>query len=135
MIAAVGGIPNEGLSLDEPQKRQLDSSIKKAKRDLIESVWRTYKNVMLLGRDNTLEKVDLGLVTSSSAESLSKLILSEMRRKDIVAKEVPPRFLVRNWPPFLLSGVQKILVMHSLRPRNFHVCLTKIRSRIRLRMA
>jgi hypothetical protein len=77
----------------------LDSSIKKARRDLTESVWRTYKYVMLLGKDNTIKSIDLGLVTSSAAESMTKLILSRLRQSGEVEKEVSPRFLVRNWPP------------------------------------
>jgi hypothetical protein len=54
---------------------------------------------MLLSKDNTLGTEDLGLVTSSSAESLPKLILNSLRQKDIVQKEVSPRFLVGHWPP------------------------------------
>ena len=30
---------------------QLAESLKKAQRDIKETVWRTYKNVMLLGKD------------------------------------------------------------------------------------
>lgn len=92
-------IENDNLNLDEAQRKQLDTSIKKARRDLNESVWRTYKNVMLLSKENTLEPEDLGLVTSSSAESLPKLILNFLRQKDKVEKEVSPRFLVGHWPP------------------------------------
>lgn len=92
-------IKDEGLSLDEPQMNLLDASIKRGRRDFTESVWRTYKNVMYLDKENQIETMDLGLVTSSAAESLTKLILSALRQKDIVAKEVPPRYLVRNWPP------------------------------------
>ena len=39
------------------------------------------------------------MVTSSVAESLTRHILSSLRQKDIVAKEVPSRYLVRNWTP------------------------------------
>jgi hypothetical protein len=92
-------IRDEGLTLDETQHKQLDTSVKKARRDLTESVWRTYKHVMLLGKDNTIKTIDLGLVTSSAAESLPKLILSRLRQSGEVEKEVSPRFLVRNWPP------------------------------------
>ncbi|MFC1888646.1 ATP-binding protein [Thermodesulfobacteriota bacterium] len=92
-------IEDEGLKLDEPQQKQLGSNIKKSRRDLTESVWRTYKNVMLLGKDNAIETIDLGLVTSSAAESMPRLILSTLRQKDIVQKEISSRFLVRNWPP------------------------------------
>ena len=92
-------IKDEGLSLDESQRKQLDVNVKKARRDLTESVWRTYKNVLYLDKENQIETMDLGLVTSSAAESLTKLILSSLRQKDIIAKEVLPRYLVRNWPP------------------------------------
>src|SRR5262249_52132977 len=43
-------IRDEGLALDEAQQKQLDTSIKKARRDLTECVWRTYKHIMLLGK-------------------------------------------------------------------------------------
>ena len=92
-------IRDEGLSLDEAQHKQLDANIKKARRDLTESVWRTYKNIMYLNKENGISTLDLGLVTSSAAESLTKHILATLRQKDIVQKEVSARFLVRNWPP------------------------------------
>jgi hypothetical protein len=92
-------IKNEGLKLDDLQQKQLDTSIKKAQRDLTESVWRTYKNVLFLDKENQIESMDLGLVTSSAAESMTKFILSALRQKDIVSKEVLARYLVRNWPP------------------------------------
>ena len=92
-------IREEGLKLDETQQKQLDGNIRKARRDLTEIVWRTYKNIMLLGRENTIQTVDLGLVTSSAAETLPRLILSRLRQTGEVEKEISARFLVRNWPP------------------------------------
>ena len=92
-------IDAEGLKLDDAQARQLEENIRKAKRDLKESVWRSYKNVLTLARDNTVRTVDLGLVTSSSAETVCKMILSNLRQSGDIDKEVGPRFLVRNWPP------------------------------------
>lgn len=92
-------IRDEGLKLDDAQKKQLDGNIQKARRDLTESVWRSYKNVLLLGKDNTIQSTDLGLVTSSAAETLPKYIVSLLRQSGEVEREVSPRFLVRNWPP------------------------------------
>lgn len=92
-------IRDEGLKLDEAQHKQLETNIKKARRDLTESVWRAYKNILFLDKNNQIETLDLGLVTSSAAESLTRHILSALRQKDIIAKEVPARYLVRNWPP------------------------------------
>ncbi len=74
---------------------------KRAERDLKEAVWRAYKNVFLLAEDNSLRKIDLGLVHSSAANSLVELILSRLRQEDIVVEGVSPNFLSRYWPPAL----------------------------------
>jgi hypothetical protein len=85
--------------LDENQRRQLSENIKRSRRDLKESAWRSYNKVCLLAKDNTLKTVDLGLVTSSAAESMTKLVVSVLRQNDEIVKAVSPRFLVNNWPP------------------------------------
>ena len=88
------------LRLDDGQKRQLAESLKKAQRDIKETVWRTYKNVMLLGKDGEWKTVDLGLVHSSAAPSIGQLIIERLGQAgDIEDKGVSPNFLVRNWPP------------------------------------
>jgi hypothetical protein len=88
------------LRLDEGQQRQLAESLKKAQRDIKETVWRTYKNVMLLGKDGEWKTVDLGLVHSSAAPSISQLIIERLvQAGDIEDKGVSPNFLIRNWPP------------------------------------
>jgi hypothetical protein len=89
------------LKLDETQQRQLAENTKRAERDLREAVWRTYKNVYLLADDNSLRKIDLGLVHSSAANSLVELILSRLKQEDIVVEGVSPNFLTRYWPPAL----------------------------------
>jgi hypothetical protein len=88
------------LRLDESQQRQLAESLKRARRDIKETVWRTYKNVMLLGKDGEWKTVDLGLVHSSAAPSIGQLIVERLvQASDIEDKGVSPNFLVRNWPP------------------------------------
>lgn len=87
------------LRLDDGQKRQLTENLLKAKRDLAESVWRTYKNIVLLGKDNTLRPIDLGLVHSSSAPSLIGFIFNRLRQDGDVEESISPNFLVRNWSP------------------------------------
>jgi Protein of unknown function (DUF499) len=87
------------LHLDDSQKRQLDQNLGKARRDLKESVWRTYKNLALLGKDNQLRTIDLGLVNSSQADSLVSFILTRLRQDGEVEPSPSPNFLVRNWPP------------------------------------
>ncbi|HOI54444.1 MAG TPA: DUF499 domain-containing protein, partial [Phycisphaerae bacterium] len=87
--------------LDGGQQTQLAENLKKAQRDLKESVWRTYKNVALLGKDNSVYTIDLGLVHSSQATGgMVSLIVTRLGQDGIVEKQgISPNFLVRNWPP------------------------------------
>ncbi|MBI4814845.1 MAG: ATP-binding protein [Deltaproteobacteria bacterium] len=89
------------LKLDDTQKQQLVENTKRAERDLREAVWRAYKNVFLLADDNSLRKIDLGLVHSSASSSMVELILSRLKQEDIVVDGVSPNFLTRYWPPAL----------------------------------
>jgi hypothetical protein len=92
-------IETEGLNLDDIQERQLNENIKKAKRDLRESVWRVYNKILLLGRDNKINTFDLGLVTSSAADNMCRMVLNHLRQMDEIVKDVSPRSLIKNWPP------------------------------------
>lgn len=87
------------LRLDETQKRQLAESIKRTRRDVTEAIWRAYKNVLLLGKDNALKRIDLGLIHSSAAETLTALIVNRLRQTDEIADGVSPNTLIRNWSP------------------------------------
>jgi len=87
------------LKLDDLQKRQLSESVKRAQRDLKESIWRAYKNIILLDKNNKLKTTDLGLVHSSAAENLVTLVLNRLRQDGEIEKEISPNFIVRNWPP------------------------------------
>src|SRR6266849_6077770 len=89
----------EDLHLDEAQRRQLSENLKKAQRDLKESVWRTYKIIELLGKNNQLSVVDLGLVHSSVADTMVTFILERLRKDGEVEKDISPNLLVRNWNP------------------------------------
>jgi hypothetical protein len=87
------------LSLDDAQVQQLDESRKKAQRDLKESVWRSYKHLALYSKEQTLRAIDLGLVHSSAAASLSLYIQKCLRDAGELVDAVSPSFLLRNWPP------------------------------------
>lgn len=90
---------SDDLKLDESQKKQLIENTQKAKRDLKEAIWRTYKYLLLLAKDNTLKNVDLGLIHSSAADSPLSNILNRLSADGDIEKGVSPNFLVRNWPP------------------------------------
>ncbi len=86
------------LRLDESQRRQLEEQLRRAKRDLQETVWRSYKNIMLLDTGNELSVVDLGLVNSSQAATMLEVVLKRLREDGNVEKTISPNFLVRKWP-------------------------------------
>ena len=99
-VLAWEAIDDDDLKLDETQVHQLAENLKKARRDLKETIWRTYKNLMLLGKDNTVKRVDLGLVHSSAATDLVSLIVTRLSSDgDLETKGISPSFLIRNWPP------------------------------------
>jgi hypothetical protein len=87
-----------GISVDETQRNQLSENIKKSQRDLRENVWRSFKNILLLGKDNQVRVIDLGLVHSSAADSLVQFIVNHLRQADEIQSGISPNFLVRNWP-------------------------------------
>lgn len=96
------------LHIDDSQQRQLSESVKKAQRDIKEAVWRTYKNVMLLDKNNGWKNVDLGLVHSSASSSIVNLIIERLGQAgDIEEKGVSPNFLIRNWPPAFIEWSTK----------------------------
>jgi hypothetical protein len=89
----------EDLRLDDAQKRQLDMNIKKSENDLKEAVWRTYKNIMLLDKDNKMKHIDFGMVHSSAAPSLQVLIMNRLKQEDYISESITPNVLLKNWPP------------------------------------
>ncbi|MDX1523079.1 MAG: DUF499 domain-containing protein, partial [Anaerolineae bacterium] len=86
--------------LDDTQTRQLRENVNKARRDLAETVWRSYKNVALLDRSNEIRVIDLGLVHSSSTSGTPiDMIVNRLRHDGEIEDSISPNFLVRNWPP------------------------------------
>lgn len=95
------------LHLEDKQTSQLNQNLKMAERDLRESVWRSYKYLLLLGKDNKIRSIDLGLVHSSAASNIVEFILNRLRQDDEVLQSVSPNFLVRNWPPAFVEWSTK----------------------------
>jgi len=90
------------LKLEDPQRKQLAENLGKSKRDIREAVWRTYKTVMLLAKDNSIRGIDLGLVHSSADSSLVGFIVNRLKQDGDISEGISPQFLVRNW-----SGAHK----------------------------
>jgi Protein of unknown function (DUF499) len=85
--------------LDDQQQRQLEEHLARSQRDLQESVWRSYKFLLLLGKDNAIHTINLGLVHSSAAKTLLDFILLRLRQDGEVVENIGVNFLLRHWPP------------------------------------
>jgi len=93
--------------IDEGQKSLLERNLKNARRDLDEAIFRTYRHVYLLGKDNKLRQIDLGQITSSSAGSIVELILRELQRCEEITDGISPAKLIKYWPPALVEWSTK----------------------------
>jgi len=90
----------EQLHIEDSQRRQIAEYMRRAARDMKEAVWRNYSFLLLLGEDNQMRKVDLGLVNSSQADTLAEVILRRLREDEEIETTISPNFLVRKWPAF-----------------------------------
>jgi hypothetical protein len=93
--------------VDEAQLKLLQRNLANARRDLDEAIFRSYRHVHLLGKDNKLRPIDLGQITSSAAASIVELILRELERGDEITSGVSPSKLIKNWPPALTEWSTK----------------------------
>lgn len=88
---------SDGLS--ETQQHQLEQHLAKARQDFTETVWRTYRHLVLLDKNNQLRVADMGLVNSSMGTSLTAVILQQLKKDGEVESAISPAFVMRNWPP------------------------------------
>jgi hypothetical protein len=93
--------------IDDTQKNHLGRNLKNAQRDLDEAIFRAYRHVYLLGKDNKLRPIDLGQITSSSAGSIVELILRDLQRCEEITDGISPGKLIKYWPPALVEWSTK----------------------------
>ncbi len=93
--------------LEESQKRNLTRSLGRARSDLKEAIWRSYRHVFLLAENNRLKEVDLGQVTSSMASNYVDLLVNQLTRDDEITSSVGVNRLIRVWPPALTEWSTK----------------------------
>lgn len=110
--------------IDEGQVKLLKRNLDSAKRDLEEGVFRAYKHLYLLGKDNKLRYIDLGNITSSAAGSLVEVYLQRLGSSgglDEVVDSVPARKLPSYWPASMTEwstkGVRDAFYSSPLLPR------------------
>jgi hypothetical protein len=93
--------------LEDSQKRALTESLKRAKADLKESIWRAYRHVFLLNKTNAVKDNDLGQINSSMAPTLPDLIVNTLKKDDEITDKVGSSRLVRFWPPAMTEWPTK----------------------------
>lgn len=87
--------------LDDAQRKQLSIGIGRAKIDFKESVWRTYRRLYYLDKNNTLNEADFGESTSSSASSIVELFINKLVKLDVISLGPGAGKLLKYWPPAL----------------------------------
>lgn len=94
--------------LDEGQRRQLAMSLGGSKRALEEAIWRAYRHVFLLGSDNAIRQLDLGIVTRSQAGSPTENLLNRLTTDALITPAAPSSGrLLKWWPPALTAWTTK----------------------------
>ncbi|MDQ2717755.1 MAG: DUF499 domain-containing protein, partial [Chloroflexota bacterium] len=79
---------DEYMDLDDTQRKPLQEAKKRAERDMKEAVWRAYHYLVLLNKNNELRTLDLGLVHSSAANTLTDFILRELRQTSEIVESI-----------------------------------------------
>lgn len=90
--------------IDEGQVNLLKRNLKNSQRDLDEAIFRAYKHLYLLDKQNKLRHIDLGNITSSSAGSLAEAYLQRLGSSgglDEIVDSVPARKVPGFWPASL----------------------------------
>ncbi|GAP68724.1 hypothetical protein BA6E_104172 [Bacteroidales bacterium 6E] len=95
------------LKLDDDQRKQVKVNMERARKDIVENVWKAYKNLALLNKNNKLQAKDLGLIHSSQARTITELYLTRLESEGEITSEINPNFLVRNWPPVFTAWSTK----------------------------
>jgi len=87
------------LNLDDDQRKHVKINTERARKDIVENVWKAYKYLVLMNKNNLLQTKDLGLIHSSQAKTITDLYLNRLESEGEITSEINPNFLVRNWPP------------------------------------
>jgi hypothetical protein len=90
--------PDTVSRLDDSQQRVLKQKVSRAAADLREAIWRAYRHLYLLGKDNTVRQIDLGNITSSMATTIVEVYVNELTRRDEVTEAVGANQLRKYWP-------------------------------------
>lgn len=92
--------------LDEAQRRQLAVSVNGSRKSVEDAIYRAYRYVYLLDKEENLKQVDLGINTRSG-NGLTENLLIRLSQDDLVTGAPNPSTLLRYWPPAMSSWPTK----------------------------
>lgn len=85
--------------LDDPQRKHVKEALERARKDLRNAVFRSYKFAACLGKEGALKRHDMGHLTPSMGTSLSQIIFSYLQQNEEAVDGVSPARIVKSWPP------------------------------------
>jgi hypothetical protein len=86
--------------MDEGHRRQIESATEAAQLDLQERIRAAYRWVLLLGAENALTELDIGVAHGGAGAFLGEQIRDRLLAAGAIAEIIDPSILIRNWPPF-----------------------------------
>ena len=95
------------LRFEKEVVQHIKEDVQRAKRELKEQIWKSYRHLFLLGKHAEITHIDLGLLHSSQSGNLMDVYLHRLLLDGEITDEVNPNFLVRNWPPALTHWTTK----------------------------
>ncbi|HNG99037.1 MAG TPA: DUF499 domain-containing protein [Leptospiraceae bacterium] len=106
------------LKIDSEQIKAIKENIQRAKKEIKESVWKSYRFLYYLDKDNKPHKLDLGQIHSSQSKSLIDLYIQRLKSDGEISDEINPNYLIRNWPPaFTAWGLKSMRDLFYSSPR------------------
>jgi len=92
--------------LDPTQKTLLAVNVNGSKKSVDDAIFRAYRYVYLLDKDDNLKQIDLGINTRSGS-GLTENLLIRLTQDDIVTGAPNASLLLRNWPAAMTGWATK----------------------------
>jgi len=95
------------LHFEKEMVQSVKENINRAKRELKEQVWKSYRHLFLVNKNGEVTHIDLGLLHSSQSGTLMNVYIQRLTQDGEITEEINPNFLVRNWPPAFKNWTTK----------------------------
>jgi len=98
-LLAWEAIQYDDIMREDAQKAQIKTGLASAQTALRDAVWRTYRHIGLLNKQQGLDIRELPPAHASSASSLTQFVVNQLKlTDDLQTDALSPRVITRNWP-------------------------------------